>query len=451
MGFLTSLIDTIVSRGGNIYEVGGPVRDRLLGIEQPKDLDLIVCGIPLKELKKILRKQGDINLVGQTFGIIKFSPFESDLTIDISLPRKEVSTGSGHREFEVDFDHSLRIEEDLMRRDFTINAMARDCVSEALIDPYGGKNDLKDGILRMVTERSFLDDPLRILRGVQFAARFNLEVEDSTYQAMTAHAHLIETVSPERIAEELNKLLEKAETPSTGFRLMQKSGLLKFIIPELEDTVGVDQPGGYHRWDVFEHTLQVVDVAPKKLVVRLAALFHDLGKPSTKELTDNGATFYGHDKLSQELAENILKRLRYSNTIIKQVGLMIGRHMFSEMAGDKGIRRLINKVGLDLIYDLITLRRADTIGQGMGQTTASIDEFERKVNEEIEKSSAFGIKDLAVNGEDLKAEFELPEGKLIGDLLNHLLDKILDEPALNTRKQLLTLSADFLAKRRLDI
>lgn len=451
MGFSESLSKSIIQAGGEIYEVGGPVRDQLLGIEHPKDLDLIVCGIPFQNLKKILKQLGEISLVGQAFGVIKFKPFENDMFIDISLPRKERSTGAGHRDFEVDFDHTLPIEEDLFRRDFTINAMARNLISGRLIDPYGGQNDLNNRILRMVSPSSFTDDPLRMLRGGQFAARFNLTVEDKTLQAMKDNAALITTVSPERIAEELNKLLEKADKPSQGLRLMNETGLITKVLPELAQASGVEQPGGYHRWDVFEHTIRTVDATPPKLAIRLAALFHDSGKPETRELTDSGATFYGHDKLSQKMAETALKRLRYSNDMIKQISMLIGKHMFSERAGEKGIRRLINKVGTELIFDLIALRRADTIAQGMGQTTEGIDEFEKHVRDELSKSNAFGIKDLALNGDDLKAHFKLPESKLIGDILNYLLDKVLDEPDLNTYDKLLTLSADFLTKRRLDI
>ncbi len=448
---IEGLIKAIDMEGGKIYEVGGPVRDRLLGVKHYKDLDLIVCGLPFQRLLEILKKHGDINLVGQAFGVIKYKPYDQNITIDISLPRKELSTGSGHRDFEVDFDHALPIEDDLKRRDFTINAMARECIGGELLDPYGGRKDLDARLLRIVSKSSFTDDPLRMLRGVQFTARFELEVESDTLRAMTEHAHLIETISPERIAEELNKLLEKAEKPSIGFHLMNKTGLLKCILPELQATVGVDQPGGYHRWDVFEHTLHVIDAAPRNLSIRLAAMTHDMGKPPTKQLTETGASFYGHDKLSQKFAENILKRLRYSNTTIKQVSTLVGKHMFSEEAGDKGIRRLINKVGIDLIFDLIALRKADTIGQGMGQTIDNVNEFETRVKDEIGKRNAFGLKDLEISGDDLKKIHHLPEGKLIGELLNYLLDKVLDEPALNTRKKLLTLSADYLNERQLDI
>jgi len=451
LGFLESLTDKIIRESGKIYEVGGPVRDRLLGNNSPKDLDLLVCGIPLSELKSILQKFGEINLVGQAFGVIKFKPRGFDSVLDVSLPRKEKSIGTGHRDFEIDFDHTISIEDDLLRRDFTINAMARELPSGNIIDPYGGKTDLENRLLRIVSPTSLIDDPLRILRGVQFAARFNLAVEANTLAEMKKHSAMVESISPERIAEELNKLLEKAEKPSFGFRLMNQIGLLKYILPELAQAVDIEQPGGYHRWDVFEHTLHVIDEAPLKLTIRLAALFHDVGKPATRQLIEGGATFYGHDKLSKKQAGEALKRLRYSNEIIDQVEILVEKHMFSEKAGDKGIRRLISNVGPNLIFDLISLRRADTMAQGMGQTTESINDFEAKVKSELDKKRPFGLADLALNGNDLKENFGLNEGVIIGRVLNHLLDKVLDEPQVNTRDKLLTLSADFLRKWRLDI
>ncbi|OQX92167.1 MAG: hypothetical protein B6D58_04390 [candidate division Zixibacteria bacterium 4484_95] len=451
LAVLEKLADTVSSEGGRIYEVGGSVRDRLLNIMQPKDLDFIICGIPFSDLKKILQKFGNINLVGQTFGVIKFKPFKSEYAYDISLPRKERSIGEKHRDFDIDFDPDLPVEEDLGRRDFTINAMAKEFPDGDLVDPYGGKNDLKKRILRAVSDSSFIDDPLRMIRGVQFMARFNLSVDRKTFEAMEKNAHLIKTVSPERIAEELNKLLEEAKKPSAGFLLMRNTGLLEYILPELGKTVGVEQPGGYHKWDVFEHTLSTIDNSPPKLVVRLAALLHDIGKPQTREIIDKGATFYGHDKLGQSMAENILKRLRYSNETIKQVATLVGKHMFSQKAGEKGIRRLLNKVGVDLVFDLIALRKADTIAQGMGQDTTGIDEFRLKVEQEIAKSRAFTIRDLALNGNELKQHFDLDEGPLIGHVLRYLLAKVLDDPQKNSKEKLLLLSADFLEKRHLDI
>jgi tRNA nucleotidyltransferase (CCA-adding enzyme) len=268
---------------------------------------------------------------------------------------------------------------------------------------------------------------------------------------MIKHAGLITSVSPERIAEELNKLLVQAEKPSIGLCLLNETGLLEYILPELQITVGVDQPGGYHRWDVFEHTLMVVDNTPPNLPLRLAALFHDVGKPATRHLVEGGATFYGHDMLSREMAEKAMQRLRYSNDLIKDVGILVGRHMFSEKAGDKGIRRLISRVGIDLIMDLIALRRADTLGQGMGQTTESVDEFQCRVEAELASSNAFGLKDLEVDGNILKERFNIGESPLVGEILNYLLESVLDNPKLNKKDELIELSCEFLNKRQLDI
>jgi tRNA nucleotidyltransferase/poly(A) polymerase len=328
--------------------------------------------------------------------------------------------------------------------------MAQEYSDGKIIDPYNGQNDLTNKILRMVSPSSFPDDPLRMLRGIQFAARFNLAIESVTLAAMIEHAPLVKTISPERIAEEFNKLLLKAQKPSIGFRLMNQTGLLPHILPELAQTVDVAQPGGYHLWDVFEHTLQVIDHAPPKLIVRLAALFHDCGKPITRVLTDTGATFYGHDHVSRKMAEEALKRLRYSNDIIDQVCLLVRRHMFSEAAGEKGIRRLMNKTGSELIFDLIELRRADTLAQGMGQDPNAVDEYKQKVEEEIRKNNAFAIKDLAIDGNDIKESLQLPEGPLVGEILKELLDQVLDEPEKNKRDILIELAREIFRKRHLD-
>ncbi len=438
-----------MTEGGIAYMVGGPVRDGLLGKAQGKDIDLLICKIPFEKLKQFLSRRGEIYLVGQSFGVIKFKPSGDGRVIDISLPRKERSTGTGHRDFAVDFDPDIPLEVDLGRRDFTINAMARDCLTGELIDPFGGRKDLADRVLRMISPSGFSEDPLRMMRGVQFMARLQLTVQPDTEKSMTEQSHLINSVAAERLAEELNKLL-LAENPSPGFRLMQRTGLLRQVLPEIETTVGVTQPGGYHRWDVFEHTLQTIDNAPLSLPVRLAALFHDCGKPATKVDTDSGASFYGHDRLGRDLASKALKRLRYAGDIIETVCILVEKHMFSENAGEKGIRRLISKVGIDKIYDLIDLRKADTLAQGMGQTIDGIEEFRARVKAEIEKKSAFGLKDLQIDGNDIKNLLGIGEGPLVGVILNELFEQVLDEPALNDRQKLMQLAREIFRKRQLD-
>jgi len=451
---MCTISDTVVYdilRQGQIYEVGGAVRDRLLSCtNEAKDRDYLVCGIPYGNLSKLLKNHGKVDLVGRSFGVIKFTQKRDSgpYTFDISLPRKEYSTGVGHKDFEVSFDPNLSVEDDLSRRDFTINAMAQSLDNEELIDPLNGQLDLKKKQIRMVSTRAFPEDPLRMLRAIQFAARLEFSIEPKTLKAIKEYAPLMQSVSIERINEELNKLLVQAKEPSVGFRLMQESGLLKEILPELEETVGVDQPGGFHKYDVFEHILVMIDETPPKLHMRLAALFHDITKPRAKQLVEGGATFYGHEKTGARVTDKVLKRLRYSTEIIRKVKILVDRHMFTTAVTDKGMRRLIRRVGQDLIFDLLDIRRADVIAQGMGGTTEDVDEFEQAIRDEIEKQPPFGLGDLAVNGADIMKTFELSESPLVGDVLNYLMEKVLDKPEDNDRDKLMGFARSFIANRK---
>ena len=441
------LIRDITSRG-RLFEVGGSVRDSLLeNNPENKDNDFLVTGITMDNLMVLLRPYGKVDLVGKSFGVLKFCPHGWREAIDIAIPRVERSTGLAHRDFEVTFDPNIPIETDLNRRDFTINAIAREIPSGKIIDPFYGREDIRNKIIRIVFPKAIEEDPLRILRGAQFAARFEFEIDSATLGAMKAGACLIDTISLERIAEELNKLLIKADKPSIGFCLLQQIGALERFLPELSQAVGVEQPGGFHRWDVFEHTMVCVDAAPKKLNIRLAALFHDVGKPATRELVEGGATFYGHDKLSAKMAVEAMKRLRYSNDMINEVEILVSRHMFTDKAGEKGIRRLIKNVGTDLIFDLIEIRRADITAQGMGQDPSEVDEFAGRIQAELDKKSPFGLKDLQVSGDDLMKEFDLTPSPLIGDILDDLLEMVLDNPETNTRENLLNRATKFLQRR----
>lgn len=457
---------------GNLYEVGGAVRDRLLHPEiEPKDIDYLVTGVPLNDLVTILSPFGRVDLVGKSFGVIKFTPSQrftgggESVTYDIALPRKEISTGKGHRDFQVEFsaeggsasggDHRISVEEDLGRRDFTINAMALSLMRNAecgmrradmLIDPFGGRQDLEERIIRLVNPNAFEEDPLRMLRAVQFAARFEFSIEEKTFKQMKSQASLIQSISPERIQEELNKMLLKANRPSIGFWLMKESGLLKEILPELQEGVGISQPGGYHRYDVFEHSIIMTDESPKDLVLRLAALLHDVAKPRTKVLTLEGATFYGHERQGVEMAKSVLQRLRYSNEVTEKVLILVKKHMFSVPETDKGLRRLIRRVGEEGIFQLLELRRADVKAQGMGGSLEYIDTFEKIIREELAKKPPLSVKDLAINGYDVMQEFNLPSGPIIGKILNHLLAKVLENPKLNNKEELFKAARKFVKR-----
>lgn len=434
---------------GRMYEVGGCVRDSLMRRRvDAKDRDYLVCGVSLDRLQTLLGKYGRVDLVGKSFGVIKFTPHDDAVrpspTYDVSLPRKEMSTGLHHREFDVEFDPSLPVESDLARRDFSINAMARSLSDDTIIDPFDGRADLERGLIRMVNPQAFAEDPLRMLRAVQFAARFEFTIEDATYRALLDNVDLIASVSPERIAEELNKMLMRAEHPSIGLRLMHETGLMKQIIPELEATVGCDQPGGFHAYDVFEHTVRIVDASPPRLHLRLAALFHDITKPEHKRVTETGATFYGHEVSAAAVAKDVLRRLRYSNEMIHDVGLLVEKHMFTTDVGPKGLRRFIRKIGQRLIPDLLDLRRADVQAQGMGGSTDDVDKFEQEIIDEIDRKPPFGRSDLALNGRDVIEIFNLEQSPLIGDVLDFLMEKVLDNPDDNTRDILIDYARQYL-------
>ncbi len=448
---IAGLSDQIVKailKKGSIYEVGGAVRDKYISpILSDKDKDYLITGIPIDELCSLLSGFGKVDLVGKSFGVIKFLPFKKfngEHVFDVALPRKEYSTGPGHKDFKVEYDHNLKVEDDLSRRDFTINAVAEDLSTGELVDPLNGRKDIKRRLIRITNPDSFRDDPLRMLRGIQFAARFEFELEEGTLQSLKENVDLITTISSERIQEELNKLLLKAKYPSVGFRLMQRVGLLERIMPELADCVGVTQPGGYHAYDVFEHSILAVDFAPRDLVIRLAALFHDISKPETKVPTQEGATFYGHEKRGARVARKVLQRLRYSNQIIEKVTLLIDKHMFTTGVTDKGVRRLIRKMGGELVFSLLDLRRADVTAQGKEGSTKDVDELEERIRLELERKPPFGLKDLEVKGNDIMDTFKIPPSPLVGQVLNYLLELVLDNPELNQKDRLLKEAEVFL-------
>lgn len=440
-------IDDIL-RAGRIYEVGGAVRDRLLARgAEVKDHDYLVTGIRYDDLTSILHRHGRVDLVGRSFGVIKFTQFRkgTHYTFDISLPRREHSTGVGHKDFEVTYDPDIPVEDDLIRRDFTINAMAMSLDNEQLVDPLHGQLDLQNRMIRMTSPQSFVEDPLRMLRAVQFSARFHFMIEPETFKAIRDHAELIKSVSAERIADELTKLLERADAPSDGFRIMQTTGLLKHILPELDACVGVTQPGPYHKYDVFEHTMHVLDAAKPSLRLRLAALFHDIRKPQHRRVSEEGdrATFYGHEIGGARAARDVMRRLRFSNDLTKEVTTLVERHMFTTAVSDKGLRRLVKRVGTDLIWDLLDLRRADVAGQGMNGKTDDVDQFEAEIKAELDKRPPFGLGDLALSGHDIMTMFGIPPSPPVGKILNYLMEKVLDNPEDNTRERLETFARDY--------
>jgi putative nucleotidyltransferase with HDIG domain len=437
-----------------VYAVGGSVRDAVLaelGKHQPQrpDFDYLVTGVPLDELLQQLAALGSAELVGASFGVIKFS--RDGMTVDVALPRRERAVGPKHRDFEVESSPDIPLEEDLARRDFRMNMMARDVRTGRIVDPFGGRADLAAERLDVLREEAFEEDPLRILRGAQFAARFELTPSDRTLAAMRAAAERLRSVAPERVADELTKLLTLAPKPSIGFELLRDTGGLAQFMPELLEGWAVDQ-NQYHAYTVYYHSLRACDEAPQDLVLRLAALLHDVGKPRTKE----GPHFYGHEKVGEEMARVLLERMRFSSNVVERVSRLVGLHMYTTVdeVSDAGIRRFIRRAGPANVDDLFALRHADIRATGLPPHDEDQNErFETRVKAALEAGHAISIAHLAIDGQDVIAlmrELSLAPPDFrgdarVGELLRACLEKVLDDPAANTKRQLLEYAKQWLS------
>ncbi|MEZ5308859.1 MAG: HD domain-containing protein [Pyrinomonadaceae bacterium] len=359
--------------GGRAMLVGGAVRDQLMGLI-PKDFDLEIYGIPASKLRDLLERIGPLNAVGESFVVYKIGNH-----LDVSLPRRERKTGSGHKGFEVGSDPSMTFEEASSRRDFTINALMRDVLTDEIVDCHGGERDLLNRVLRMVSEKSFAEDSLRVLRAVQFAARFDLEIDPDT--AAVCRSIPLDDLPKERIWGEIEKLLLKSLKPSKGIALMYALGIAQKLFPEIEMLKGVPQEEEWHpEGDVDVHTMLVVDEArkliddlpyPKKVTVMLGALCHDFGKPSTTLFEDGRIRSIGHDEAGVEPTVSFLDRLNIHTLegydVREQVIALVRHHLKPGMffkasppVGPGAFRRLSQKVESDLLY---RVAKADSLGR----------------------------------------------------------------------------------------
>lgn len=445
---------TVTENSGELFLVGGSVRDALLG-KTIKDLDLIARGIEIDALIVLLKKHGRLNLVGKSFGVIKFRPTENpNLELDIALPRTEVSTGAGHKDFSIQSDPFLPIETDLQRRDFTINALAQNLQTNELLDPFHGQNDLQNKIIRTVFKNSFVEDPLRLLRAVQFAARFGFTIEENTLAEMKQHAALIKTVAKERIIDEIRKLLT-APKPSLGFHIMRDVGLLRFVFPDVANMIGVTQPQKNNE-DVYTHTMKVLDAArsatelekPGDLEIMFSALFHDAGKPKTRreDAEDPQAvTFYNHQLISTGIAWHWLKEYRATTIGVNphHICHLVKNHMFEtkEFHNERALRRFISKVGKESVFDLLDLRLADKKGGRYPNKVYGIMQLRDRIRAEINRKPPFTAKDLALNGFDIM-NLGIPAGPGLGRVQKFLMTRVIDDPTLNTKEELTKMIED---------
>ena len=454
-------VHALQQRGARVYMVGGTVRDILLG--QPrKDVDLLVTGIPQPDLIRFLRRYGRVQLTGRAFGVIKFLPQQwQDSPIDIALPRTEISTGTGHRDFVVTFDHTLPVETDLGRRDFTINAIAMDVATGHLLDPFGGRQDLAQGMLRQVSPLAFPEDPLRMLRGVQLATRLALRLESTTRQAMQHHAAAITTVAAERIAEEFRKLLQ-ASAPSTGFRLMYDTGLLSYILPEIARLVGLATipalpPNNVAARemptedDAFQRTIRRLDTLQhqevithcRHLDVLLAALFQDSGLPDTAPAAL--PPIVGSEGVAQRsatLAGQRLEALRMTTIgvrpeVIKRL-IIASATESARLSTAPALRHFVHRYGAEMTFMALDLWLADRLANRPPQVVDDLLGLRQRLQDELAHRVPLSLKDLALNGHDLQ-RLGIPAGPQMGGILQALLQRVLDNPACNTRAQLLAI------------
>lgn len=354
-------------QGGTAYFVGGFVRDKLLGIEN-KDIDIEVHSITPENLEKILDSVGDRIEIGKSFGVYSLC----GTNIDIAIPRRETLIGKGHRDFKIDVDPFIGTEKAAMRRDFTVNAIMQNILTGEIVDHFGGEKDLNAGILRHVNDNSFGEDPLRVLRGAQFAARFNFEIASETVSLCKKID--LKTLSCERVFDELKKALLKAEKPSLFFENLRIMGQLSYWFDEAEQLIGVPQHSRYHmEGDVWTHTMMVLDEAAKRretaekpLYFMLSALVHDFGKIKSTKFIKGDYHAYGHEKEGLLAVKQFLGRITNENSLTAYVLNMTELHMKPRvLAADNSSVKATNKMFFSAKSprDLIQLALCDALGK----------------------------------------------------------------------------------------
>lgn len=389
----TTIARTVRDQGGRAFVVGGFVRDRLLG-QASDEVDVEVFGIAEQDLRALLERIGRVEAVGQHFAVYKMGP------VDVALPRRESKTGRGHKAFAVTGDPTMSFEEAARRRDFTINAISWDPLTDEYVDPFNGRADLAHRVLRIVDGRTFVDDSLRVLRALQFAARFDLTAEEDTMRLCRSIP--LDDLPPERIWGEFEKLLLKAARPSIGFALARDLDVTRTLLPEMHALIGCPQEAEWHpEGDVWIHTLLVIDEARQRngdldrarlAAVMLSAVCHDFGKPSTTAVIDGRIRSLGHEEAGVAPATALLDRLNVhtlANYDVRTQVLAITAHHLKPGAfykvrdelTDGAFRRLAQKVDMEL---LARLAKADCLGRTGAFDCSAMDWF-------LEKARALGV------------------------------------------------------------
>lgn len=426
------IINTLQANGYEAYAVGGCIRDSILGRE-PDDWDITTSATPI-ETKALFHRTFDTGIEHGTITVL----IDKD-AFEVTTYRVDGEYEDSRHPKEVTFTRCLK--EDLLRRDFTINAMAYNDV-EGLVDIFGGMEDLKDKTIRCVgdAEARFGEDALRILRAVRFAAQLGFEIEEETWKGIVKLAPTLANISAERIQVELIKMLI-SPNPSM-LRTAYELGITNVILPEFDVMMETTQETPHHMYTVGEHTLKTIENIRADKVLRLTMLLHDIAKPQMKTVDEKGiAHFKMHDIEGAEVAKAILRRLKFDNDTIGKVVKLVRYHDYRIPAEPKRVRRAMNKIGEELFPFYLEVRQADTLAQSEYQREEklqNIRDMEYCYQEILQKKECVSLKDLAVTGSDL-IEDGMQPGKELGEVLNALLEKVIEEPELNTKEQLLAL------------
>ena len=443
--YVSKTLFALESAGFEAYVVGGCVRDSLLGLT-PHDFDLCTNALP-EQITAVFVTQTVIP-TGIRHGTVTVIAEEHPL--EITTYRTEVGYQDHRHPDTVQFVST--IEQDLGRRDFTVNAIAYH-PTRGMVDPFGGADDIKQRLLRAVGDpaKRFEEDALRMLRALRFASVYGLEIEQKTKTALLDCAPLLTEIAAERVGAELGRMLSGEYIGKVLFDLYP---VLFPILPELKAAQGVDQHSRYHHLDVLMHILTSVTSADADTTVRLAALLHDIGKPHCFSLDDRGnGHFYGHAEIGERMARDILFRLRFDKKTIEDVCLLIRYHDTTIERTDKAVGRWMSRLGLPLLRKLLALKRADTMAHAVELMDGRLQEL-HDINERIDtllaQQACFSLKDLAVNGSDLMT-IGIPQGKAVGECLSWLLDEVMDQHFENEATVLLDAARkrlDYFAKKR---
>ena len=430
--------------GERAWVVGGCVRDTLRG-QRVNDWDVATTALP----EKVQKTFGKVIPTGIDHGTV--TVLWKGGAYEVTTLRGEGAYTDGRRPDNVVFVED--IDRDLARRDFTVNAIAYDPVDGHVVDPFNGVTDMRAKILRAVGKPSerFQEDGLRILRGARFVATLDFELEEDTEAAFRGALDTFRKVSPERVREEWLKAM-KAQTPSRAFEVMRRTGILEVTYPELLEQVGCEQ-NQWHAYDVWDHTMRVLDESEGGAVERIAALLHDVAKPRTRAKSDKTSdwTFYHHEKVGADMADRWLRDYRFSNQERELVVGLIRHHLicYSSEWTDAAVRRFMKRVGSDQVEPLLRLGEADALGKGRNVELElrALEELRGRIDKAIEEGNALTTRDLAVGGNDVIPLLEGGAGPAVGEILRTLLDRVIEDPTLNTRDKLMPIVEELAAKQ----